>query len=298
MGRKVLLAGTVLVQMYLVVSSSVLQRAAHDARSVLTGSAQQKEKVGVATTESRRLPYLRVLASLTALVLLLLAPPTLILHVLVANHWSPRFPVKIMVAPNSGTGWGPVSMFPMQTGKMWMADSTSVFPVFLASVVQLHAVSAFRRNPVPIKGVPDSLVEPGRVEAFHSQIGSVSPSAGCMEYVDGPILFLGSSITPQIEMRNFISAAASLQPLFTDAAPPIGLTCSTGNGSQRTQQIVVDSSTIGDILDCWPLPHYVSDRARGGPPFYSFRLLSRYGSGESFSISWRTYHSKLRLVCW
>ena len=85
-GIKVLLAETVLVQMYLVVSFSVLQRAAHAARSVLTGSAQQKEKVGVATTESQRLPYLRVLASLTALVLLLLAPPTQILHVLAANR--------------------------------------------------------------------------------------------------------------------------------------------------------------------------------------------------------------------
>ena len=42
-----------------------------------------------------------------------------------------------------------------------MQASTLVFLVFLASVVQLHAVSAFKRSPVPTKGVPDSLVELG-----------------------------------------------------------------------------------------------------------------------------------------
>ena len=85
-GIKVSLAGTVLVQMYLVVSFCVTERAARAARSAWTRSAQRRERAGVATTGSLRLPYLRVLASLTALVLLPLAPPTLILPVLAANR--------------------------------------------------------------------------------------------------------------------------------------------------------------------------------------------------------------------
>merc|ERR1719341_2728152 len=123
-GIKVSLAGTALVQMYLVVSFFVTKRAVRAARSVSTRSAQRKERAGVVTTGSLRLPYPRVLVSLTALVLLPLAPPTLILPVLAANRWSPLSPVKTMDAPKSGTGWGPVSMYQMQTGQMWMADST------------------------------------------------------------------------------------------------------------------------------------------------------------------------------
>ena len=162
-GIKVSLVGTALVQMFLVVSFSVTERAVRAARSAWTRSAQRRERAGVATTGSLRLPYLRVLASLTALVLLPLALPTMILHVHAANPWSPLAlsPVKTMDAPKSGMEWGPVSMYPMQTGQMWMQASTLVFLVFLASVVQLHAVSAFKRSPVQTKGVPDSLKELG-----------------------------------------------------------------------------------------------------------------------------------------
>ena len=123
-GIEVSLVGIVLVQMSLVVCLCVTERAAPAARSVSTRSAHRKEKVGVATTGSRRLLYLRVLASLTVRVLLLLALPTKILPVLAANRWSPLSPVKTTDAPKSGMGWGPVSMFPTQTGQMWMADST------------------------------------------------------------------------------------------------------------------------------------------------------------------------------
>ena len=121
---KVSLVGIVLVQMYLVVSFSVNREAAHALKSVSTKSVHRKEKVGAVTTGSRRLPYLRVLASLTDLVLLLLALPTEILPVLAANRWSPLSPVKTTDALKSGMGWGPVSMFLTQTGQMWMADST------------------------------------------------------------------------------------------------------------------------------------------------------------------------------
>ena len=119
-GIKVSLAGTALVQTFLVVSFSVTERAVRAARSVSTRSAQRRERAGVATTGSLRLPYLRVLASLTALVLLPLALPTMILHVHAANPWSPLAlsPVKTMDAPKSGMGWGHVSMYPMQTGQM------------------------------------------------------------------------------------------------------------------------------------------------------------------------------------
>ena len=75
-GIKVSLAGTALVQTFLVVSFSVTERVVRAARSVSTRSAQRRERAGVATTGSLRLPYLRVLASLTALVLLLLPPLT------------------------------------------------------------------------------------------------------------------------------------------------------------------------------------------------------------------------------
>ena len=85
-GIKVSLVGTALVQMFLVVSFSVTERAVRAARSVSTRSAQRRERAGVATTRSQRLPYLRVLASLTAHAHLLLARPMKILPVLAANH--------------------------------------------------------------------------------------------------------------------------------------------------------------------------------------------------------------------
>ena len=100
------------------------ERAAHAARSVLTRSAHRRERAGVVTTESRQLLYLKVLASLTAHVLLLLAPPTKILPVHAANEWSHLSPVQTTDAPKSGTGWEPVSMFPMLTGQKWMQAST------------------------------------------------------------------------------------------------------------------------------------------------------------------------------
>ena len=100
------------------------ERAAHAARSVLTRSAHRRERAGVVTTESQQLLCLKVLASMTAHVLLLLAPPTKILPVHAANQWSPLSPVQTMDAPKSGTGWEPVSMFPMLTGQKWMQAST------------------------------------------------------------------------------------------------------------------------------------------------------------------------------
>ena len=83
---KVSLAGTALVQMYLVVSFFVEERVVHAARSVWTRSAQQRETVGAATTRSQRMPYPRVLVSLTVHAHLLLARPMKILPVLAANH--------------------------------------------------------------------------------------------------------------------------------------------------------------------------------------------------------------------
>ena len=85
-GIEVSLVGTVLVQMFLVVSFSVTERAAHAARSVSMRSALRRERAGVVTTGSLRLPYLRVLVSLTVHAHLLLARPMKILPVLAANH--------------------------------------------------------------------------------------------------------------------------------------------------------------------------------------------------------------------
>ena len=160
MEKEVSWAATVPLQINLAESSFVRERVAHAARSVLTRSAQQREKAGAATTESPQLPCQRVLASLTDHVLPLLDHPMKIPDVPAVNHQ--RFPslAKTMDAQVSGAVWVPVSMCPAQTGQMWMPTSTSVFPDFLASVVPSLAVSVFRRrSPVLTKDAPDSLAE-------------------------------------------------------------------------------------------------------------------------------------------
>ena len=124
MGIKASWAGSVLAQMYLVESVFVTERAARAARSVLTRSAHRRERAGVVTTESQQLLCLKVLASMTAHVLPLVAPPTKTPPVHAANRWSLLSPVQITDAPKSGTGWEPVSMFPMLTGQKWMQAST------------------------------------------------------------------------------------------------------------------------------------------------------------------------------
>ena len=123
MGIKVSLAGTVPVWRYLAVSYFVTERAVPAARSVSTRSAHQREKAGAATTEKQRLLYPRVHASLTARVLVLVVPHTKILHVHAANQRSHLSPVKTTDVPKSGTGWGPVSMCPVQTGHQWILAS-------------------------------------------------------------------------------------------------------------------------------------------------------------------------------
>ena len=76
----------------------------------------------------------------------------------------------------------------------------------------------------------------------------MASNAGCAEYVDCPILVLGSAITSQVEMGNYVSASLSLRPLFTVAISPVDLACSPGPTFKRTQQLVADSATIGDVL--------------------------------------------------
>ena len=87
-----------------------------------------------------------------------------------------------------------------------------------------------------------------RLGAFHSNIGTLASNAGCAEYVDGPILALGSAITSQVEMNNFVSASLSTRRLFTVDISPVDLSCSTEPTSKRAQQLLVDSATIGDVL--------------------------------------------------
>jgi len=123
-GIKVSLVGNVPVRTYLVVSYFVTERAVPAARSVLTRSARQRERDGAATIKRQRLLYLKVLASLTAHALVLLVPHTKILHVHAANQQSHLSPVKTKDVPKSGTGWGPVSMYPTQTGHRWMLALT------------------------------------------------------------------------------------------------------------------------------------------------------------------------------
>ena len=122
-GIKVSRVGTALLQISLAVSHFVTERAVPAARSVLTRSAHQRERAGAVTTKRRQLLYLKVLVSLTAHVLVLLAPLAP-LHVHVAKQWSPLPPVQTKDAPKSGTGWGPVLMCPMRTGHQWMLAST------------------------------------------------------------------------------------------------------------------------------------------------------------------------------
>ena len=122
-GIEVSWVGTALLQISLAVSHFVTERAVPAARSVLTRSAHQRERAGAVTTKRRQLLYLKVLVSLTAHVLVLLAPLAP-LHVHVAKQWSPLPPVQTKDAPKSGTGWGPVLMCPMRTGHQWMLAST------------------------------------------------------------------------------------------------------------------------------------------------------------------------------
>ena len=159
MEKEVSWVATVPLQINLAESSFVRERVAHAARSVLTRSAQQREKAGAATTESPQLPCQRVLASLTDHVLPLLDHPIKIPDVPAVNHQ--RFLSLVKTdAQVSGAVWVPVSMCPAQTGQMSMPASTSVFPDFLASVVLSLAVSVFRRrSPVLTKDAPDSLAE-------------------------------------------------------------------------------------------------------------------------------------------
>ena len=86
------------------------------------------------------------------------------------------------------------------------------------------------------------------MDAFHITIGKLASNAGSGEYTDGPIFMIGSSVTSQLEMQNSETAAASLKPLFTVAVFPFDLTCSPGNIFSWTQQLVIDSATIGDVL--------------------------------------------------
>jgi len=123
-GIKVSLAETVPVRTYLAVSQFVTERVVRAVRSVSTKSVHPRERAGAATTERQQLLYPRVHVSLIALALVLLAPPTKILHVHAANQRSHLSPVKTKDVPKSGTGWGPVLMCPTQTGHQWMLAST------------------------------------------------------------------------------------------------------------------------------------------------------------------------------
>merc|ERR1711971_815192 len=123
-GIKVSLAETVPVRTYLAVSQFVTERVVRAVRSVSTKSVHPRERAGAATTERQQLLYPRVHVSLIALALVLLAPPTKILHVHAANQRSHLSPVKTKDVPKSGTDWGPVLMCPTQTGNRWMLAST------------------------------------------------------------------------------------------------------------------------------------------------------------------------------
>ena len=49
-------------------------------------------------------------------------------------------------------------------------------------------------------------------------------------------------------MHNFINAASFLKPSFAVAIFPFDLNCDPGEAIQWTQQLVIDSATIGDVL--------------------------------------------------
>lgn len=87
-----------------------------------------------------------------------------------------------------------------------------------------------------------------RLDAFHSDIGASASNAGCAEYVDGPTPVLGATIAAQVEMDNFVSSSLSLRPLLAVDISPVYLACSADPTFMRTQQLVVDSATIGDVL--------------------------------------------------
>ena len=112
-----------------------------------------------------------------------------------------------------------------------------------------------------------------RLDPHHSSIGKLASKAGSGEYIDGPVFIMGSSITSQLEMEHLESAASTVKPLFTIAVFPFGLTFYPGKSFNWTQQIVIDSATIGDVFvgkwKVWASGHITlrfSSNAASTPP--------------------------------
>ena len=86
------------------------------------------------------------------------------------------------------------------------------------------------------------------VDASRTHVGEMATAAGCIEFPTGPILLLASFVTSVSVMSNFEPTISPNAPVFEIAIPPLRLVCLLPYRFRWTQQIAIDSETIGEVL--------------------------------------------------
>ena len=91
-----------------------------------------------------------------------------------------------------------------------------------------------------------------------SEIASLSTTAGCCEYIDGPILLLSCFPTSSIDIGNLEFTSRTTRPVFSGAISHMDPDTTTRptppspppapNRLIWNQKLVIDSATIGDVL--------------------------------------------------
>ena len=85
------------------------------------------------------------------------------------------------------------------------------------------------------------------LDPAHSEIAKLASTAGCCEYIDGPILLLTSFVTSSEDLENLEFTSRTAQPVFTIAVFHVDLDLRP-NRLIWNQKLIIDSAVIGDVI--------------------------------------------------